>query len=144
MARIKLELPSQFVFSTAISIRITDLNYGAHMGNEVILQIAHEARVQFLARMGYTESDSEGRGIIMSDAAIMYRGEAFHGDIIEVQMAVYDFTRKGCDFYYLMKRKGTDQEIARVKTGIVFFEYASRKTVSVPGRFKEKIENGLA
>jgi hypothetical protein len=30
--------------------------------------------------MGYSELDVEGVGIIMADAAVMYRAEAFHGD----------------------------------------------------------------
>ena len=47
MARIKVELPELFTFNTTIPIRITDLNYGNHVGNDTILSMIHEACVQF-------------------------------------------------------------------------------------------------
>ena len=53
MARIKLTLPERFLFSASIPVRITDLNYGAHVGNDTILSLMHEARVQFLRLFGY-------------------------------------------------------------------------------------------
>ena len=46
MARVKLELPAQFNFRTNIPIRIQDLNYGNHVGNDAILSIMHEARLR--------------------------------------------------------------------------------------------------
>ncbi|MGN6400032.1 MAG: hypothetical protein ACTHMD_06240 [Flavisolibacter sp.] len=54
MARIKINLPENFFFNAAIPIRITDLNYGGHVGNDTILSLLHEARVQFLNHFHYT------------------------------------------------------------------------------------------
>ena len=54
MARIKIAVPPQFTFSTQIPVRITDINYGGHLGNDALLALLHEARVQFLRRYGYT------------------------------------------------------------------------------------------
>ena len=48
MERIKLNLPEQFLFSTNIAVRITDINYGGHVGNDSFLSLIHEARQQFL------------------------------------------------------------------------------------------------
>ena len=48
MARIKLDLPERFPFSTELRVRITDVNYGGHMGNDSLLGLLHEARVRFL------------------------------------------------------------------------------------------------
>ncbi len=55
MERIKIQLPEKFSFSTTIKIRITDLNYGGHVGNDVFLSLIHEARQQFLIAHGYSE-----------------------------------------------------------------------------------------
>ena len=60
MPRIKIELPEIFIFKTEISIRITDINYGGHLGNDSLLSIIHEARVRFLKHLDYSESDVEG------------------------------------------------------------------------------------
>jgi len=60
MARIKIELPEKFSFETIIPIRITDLNYGNHVGNDTILSILHEARVQYLRHYDLEELDFAG------------------------------------------------------------------------------------
>ncbi|MBT8379393.1 MAG: thioesterase family protein [Ignavibacteria bacterium] len=140
MARIKIELPEKFIFQTEIPIRITDLNYGGHLGNDAVLSICQEARVRFLHNLGYSESDVEGVGIIMIDSAIQYKSEGFYGDELIIEVAVNDFTVIGCDIVYRLTNKKSNKEVAIAKTGIVFFNYDKRKTAPVPLQFKEKIE----
>ena len=82
MSRIKIQLPESFSFVTVIPIRITDLNYGNHVGNDSILSLMHEARVQFLANYGLAELEFEGVGLIMSDVGIEYKAELKYGDAI--------------------------------------------------------------
>lgn len=141
MPRIKIELPDKFIFRTEIPIRITDINYGGHLGNDSLLSIIHEARVRFLNHLGYSESNVEGVGIIMVDAGIQYKSEGFYGDELMVEVSVNDFTGIGCDFVYRLINEKSKKEIAAAKTGIVFFDYEKRKTAPVPVIFKKKIEN---
>ena len=143
MARIRIEIPDEFIFKTEIPIRITDINYGGHLGNDSLLSIIHEARVRFLKHLGYSESDVEGNGIIMIDAAVQYKSEGFHGDELIVEVAVNDFTGIGCDFIYRVTNNKTSKEIALVKTGIVFFNYENKKVVSIPEKFKLRIESSI-
>ena len=100
MARIKLTLPSTFSFSTLIPVRITDLNYGNHLGNDAVLSLIHEARMQYLISKGYTELDLAGVGMLMSDAAIEFKAEAFYGDILKAYVTPGDISRVGFDLYY--------------------------------------------
>ncbi|RKY90985.1 MAG: thioesterase [Ignavibacteriae bacterium] len=141
MPRIKIKLPEKFIFKSEIDISVTDLNYGGHLGNDAVLSIAHEARLRFLKHLGYSELDVEGSGIIMSDAAIQYKGEGFHGDELIIEISVNDFTKTGCDFVYRLANKDTQKIIALVKTGIVFYDYNLRKVVSIPKNFIDKIES---
>ena len=60
MPRIRLELPDRFHFRTSLTVRVTDLNYGRHLGNDAVLGLLHEARVRFLRSLGYAELDVEG------------------------------------------------------------------------------------
>jgi hypothetical protein len=39
MARVKIDLPDKFIFKTEIPIRINDINYGGHLGNDAVLSI---------------------------------------------------------------------------------------------------------
>jgi acyl-CoA thioester hydrolase len=140
MPRIKIEMPEKFIYKTEIPIRITDINYGGHLGNDSLLSIIHEARVRFLKHLGYSESNVEGTGIIMIDSAIQYKSEGFYGDELLIEVALTDFTGIGCDFVYRLTNKNSKKEIAVAKTGIVFFNYEKRKTAPVPPVFKKKIE----
>ncbi len=80
MPRIKLSIPQQKHFSTTMFLRIYDMNYGGHMGNDSVLSIAHEARVRFLNYLGVSEKNFYGSGLLMADSAIVYKKEAFYGE----------------------------------------------------------------
>lgn len=136
MARIKLTLPETFHFSTEIPVRISDVNYGGHVGNDSILTIIHEARVQFFNKYGYTELDIEGLGTVLADATIQYKSQIFYGDILQVQIAVSEFTRYGCTLNYRLISKKSGKEAARAKTTVSFFDYKENKVASVPQKFK--------
>lgn len=135
MPRVKIDLPERFQFATEIPVRITDLNYGNHLGNDSLLSLVHEARVRFLGRFGFTEFNIGGAGIIMVDAQIVYKAEAFYGDILRIEVAAIDFQNLGCDLVYRISLGTTGKEIAHAKTGIVFFDYEKRKPVPMPQQF---------
>jgi len=135
MARIKIELPDKYIYSTEIPIRITDINYGGHLAHDSVLSLTHEARVRYLSSMGFSEGDVDGVGIIISDAALVYKSEAFYGQILVIEISASDIHKYGCDFIYKLSDKLTGNEIARVKTGIIFFDYKSREICKVPEGF---------
>ena len=135
--RIHLELPSVIHFRTNIPIRITDINYGGHLANDSILSIIHEARVQFYKHFGYDELNVEGIGTIMSDVAIMYKSEAFYGDVLEIEMSVAEFVRVSHDLYYRLVSSNTGAEVARAKTHMVFFDYNEKRVKTIPKKFQE-------
>ncbi len=139
MARIKLDMPDNYLFSTELDVRISDINYGGHLGNDAVLSMVHEARLRFLKHYHYTEMDVEGSSIIMTDSAIVYKAEGFYGDRVQVDITVADFNKYGCDIYYLLSNKDTAIEIAHAKTGIVFFDYDERKVQTVPEGFRNKV-----
>jgi acyl-CoA thioesterase FadM len=136
MSRVRLEMPEAFSFSTEIAVRITDVNYGGHLGNDALLTLLHEARVRFLRSFGWSEMDVAGAAIIMTDAVIVYRHEAYPGDLLRVDIAVGDLQATACDIFYRVTNGSTGVETARVKTGIAFFDYGKRKIVPMPDEFR--------
>ena len=115
------------------------MNYGGHLDNALLLTLVSEARVRFFQSLGYTELDIEGAGIVVSDAALQYRSEAFHGELMVVRMGVTDLGRKGFDMVWSMSEQSSQREVARGKTGIVFFNYDTRKTAPMPAAFRDKL-----
>jgi YbgC/YbaW family acyl-CoA thioester hydrolase len=137
MSRVKLDLPDKFKFSTEVQVRISDINYGGHLGNDATLSLIHEARVRFLNKYGFSESDIDGVGLIMVDAVVIYKSEGFYSDALKIDVTVADLSKSGCDFIYRITNKLTSKEVARAKTGIVFFDYKKRKVVAVPKKFND-------
>ena len=135
MPRVKLDLPEKVFFTTEIPVRITDINYGGHLGNDSLLSILHEARVRFLKQYGFTESNVSGAGIIISDAVLVYKAEVFYGDLLTIEIGVDDLQTIGADITYRVLSNG--KEAARAKTGIVFFDYTARKIVQMPQTFRD-------
>lgn len=138
MPRIHIDLPEKFSFSTEIVLYIGHMNYGGHLDNALLLAVVSEARLRFFKSLGYTELDVDGVGIVVADAAVQYRSEAFHGEIMMVEMTAGDFGGKGCDLIWRMTDKATRREVARGKTGIVFFNYSERKAAAVPENFRRR------
>jgi acyl-CoA thioester hydrolase len=140
MARIKLEMPENYMFSTHLKVRISDVNYGGHTGNDAILSFIHEARLQFFQSFGWSELDLGGVSTIMADVAIVYKNESFHADELEILVTPSDLNKYGFDLFYLIKNKKNGKEIANAKTGIVCFSYETHKIASLPDAVKALFE----
>lgn len=141
MERIKVSLPDSYTFSTIITIRITDLNYGGHVGNDVFLSLVHEARLQFLNHYGYSELNFAGIGLIMADAAIEFKRELLYGNQVKISVAATGFDKLGFDILYLMEVKVGERWLTagKAKTGMLCYDYTVRKKVMVPAEAIEKI-----
>jgi acyl-CoA thioester hydrolase len=131
--RIKLDFPEKTHFTTTITVRISDINYGNHVGNDSIVSLIHEARVQFLQSLGYTELNIEGLGLIMSDLAVTYKKQLLYGDELAITIAVADLTAKSFNLYYKINVKETTATIA--KTGMLCYDYTLQKIANIPASF---------
>ena len=138
MARIKITMPEKFVGELKIPVRITDINYGNHMGNDALVSILHEARIQWLAQLGYTELNVENTGLIMSDLAVEYKNESFYGDMLTIKLAVGEITSVSFELFYNIFNQHS-KVIAKAKTGMVCYDYDAKKVTPVPQKFLEAI-----
>ena len=132
MPRIRLKPLDLYPFSTKITVRVTDLNYGGHLGNDSLLSIIHEARVAFLASHGFSEIDCGGVSLTIGDAAIIYQGEAYAGDELNIEVAASEPSKSGFRLFYRLTRSNDGQKIALAETGMVCFDYEAKKIVHLP------------
>jgi acyl-CoA thioester hydrolase len=137
LSRAVITLPDRYLFSTEIAIRITDINYGGHLGNDSMLSLVQEARLQFLRHFGFSENNIAGNGIIMADSVIIYKSQAFYGDVLRFEITVDDMSKHACDLIYRISNVDCGKEVARAKTRIAFFDYQMNKTVPVPEAFRK-------
>jgi len=140
MARLVLDLPERFVFKCRQVVRVTDLNYANHLGNDAMISLLHEARCQFLAEHGFSESDIDGLGLMVTDLATIYKAECFSGDELTFEVGVSDFNKYGCDVIYRVTKDQGNMLVAQAKNGVVFFDYHARKLALVPDVFRTAFE----
>lgn len=145
MARIKIEIPGRFAFRCSIPVRITDINYGGHVGNDSLLSILHEARMQYFRSLGYTEMEFAGTGMIMANAVIEFKGELFYGDIITASVTAGAVSSIGFDLIYKLEtaRPGSDGQdivVALAQTSMICYDYSRKKISPVPEEAKQRLQ----
>jgi acyl-CoA thioester hydrolase len=141
MPRIKIELPDEFRYRTSLDVRITDLNYGSHVGNDRVLSFLHEARVRYLHSLEYSELNMAGVGLIMADASLIFKNEMFYGDELRISIRPVECTRVGFDLIYLIEKKsGTGYlEVVIAKTAMICYNYELKKVSAMPESAKIKL-----
>ena len=132
MARMKIAMPDDWHFSTQIVVRVTDLNYGNHLGNEQFLAYAQIARVAFLEKHGFTELDFGGVSLIQADAAIIYKGEGHLNDTVTIGVAAVQEGNSSFNLFYRFTNETTSRIMAEIRTAIVCFDYEKGKPVGIP------------
>ena len=135
MARVQIVLPETFVFRTELPLYIQHVNYGGHLDNAQVLALASEARMRFFRSQGYSGEDVEGLGIVLADAAVQYKSEAFYGEVLAFELAPAEFNKYGFDLMWRASEAVSGREVARGKTGIVFFDYSARRIAQAPEGF---------
>ena len=111
------------------------------MGNDNILSIVHEARVQYLAHFGYHEMNIGGVGLIMSEVVIEFRNELFYGDIIQAAVRATAFSGAGFELSYKLEKilDGKKFVVVLARTAMVCYDYSRKKITHLPGDVKLKL-----
>ena len=146
MARLQLDFPEdQYCYTTPLTVRVTDINAGNHLGNDSMISMISEARARFLFEYGVLETGRDGIGIIVTDLATMYRAEAHARDQLLFEVGVMDFNKYGGDIIFRVTRPSDQKLVAMAKYGFVFFNYVTSQVVAMPDDFRAKFShiNGI-
>ena len=137
MNRVSIPFPEPAIFSHQIPVRITDLNYGNHLGHDILVSMLHEGRARFFRAHEMEEGNVDGPGVILVDLEVRYRAQVFYGQTLQIEIAIGGLGSRGCDFYYRVTDSAGGGLVAEARTGIIFFDYGANKVASVPPRFRE-------
>ncbi|MDX9907266.1 MAG: thioesterase family protein [Bacteroidales bacterium] len=124
-----------------IEVRVGDVNYGGHMGNDRALLVFHDARIAFLESLGFSEKNIGGPAIIMRDAHVNFRKEVFLHDVLTVDVGIDEVTTSSFNMTYTVKRESDGAVVFLGSTGLVAFDYETRKVVKLPEVFIQRIGN---
>jgi acyl-CoA thioesterase FadM len=141
MARLILTFPEdQYYYTTLLTVRVTDINAGNHLGNDSMISMISEARARFLFEYGVSETEGDGTGIIVTDLATTYRAEAHARDQLLFEVGVMDFNKYGGDIIFRVTRPKDKVLVAMAKQGFVFFNYKTSQVVAMPEDFRTKFD----
>ena len=140
MNRVDILLPPRIAFSIDFPLRVADLNYGGHLGNDRVLTLAQEVRVAWLATHGLGELDVGGVGLIMTDAAVHFGGEGRYGMVVRGDLAVGEVRTRAFELVHRFTDVGSGLELARAVTRLCCFDYEARRLVSLPEPLRRALE----
>ncbi|MDZ7319367.1 MAG: thioesterase family protein, partial [candidate division KSB1 bacterium] len=91
----------------------------------------------------YSEmSIGDGVGLIMREARVEFKAEAFWGDRLKIYLRIASLEAAAFRFDYLIVRSDDESRvIATGETEMLGFDYARRKVKRLPLKFIEAIQN---
>lgn len=115
------------LFKTDILVRVADISYGGHMGNDRFLALAQEARLRWLKTLGLDESC-----LILMDAKLTFLKEIFWGDTLTFELKIEEVSKCGMVLLYKVIEKKSQKIASEISTKIAFFDYAKKKIAKTP------------
>lgn len=135
MPRVKVSSPDQILFTMERAVGISDVNYARHLDSVAMVNILHEARLQFLASLGFTEGNIFGLGMVITDLAVDYQSESFANDALVIDVGVGSFNRYGFDIGFHVSNSALDTVVCSAKMGVVFFDFDQHHIAPTPAAF---------
>jgi len=126
---------NHYPFSVEIPVRITDINYGGHLGHMAVVGIFHQVRLLFLNEYNIDEMNVEGNGVILLNSSYVFKNQAFLNDQLIVRVGIGAYSRTRFNFLYQASDKETGQLIVSSQEEITFFNYTRRKSSKIPESF---------
>ncbi|MBP6977105.1 MAG: thioesterase family protein [Bacteroidales bacterium] len=121
-------------------IRIGDINYGGHLGNDKALLLFQDARIRFLESLGFSEKYiGDQAGIIMAEAHVYFRKEIFLHDTLTADVSVGEVTNSSFQLIYSIKRTADTVEVLNGMTKLIAFDYERKKVTRLPEVFIQAI-----
>ncbi|MDP4651914.1 MAG: thioesterase family protein [Haliea sp.] len=140
MPRKTIELPETFLFTTHYDVLYSDVNAANHLGADRLLSIAMEAQLRFIRQLGHSKAIAfEDAGLIMAHAETAYLAEADYGDRLCVELGARNIENKSFQFVYRISKDDSGEEVARVATTLLFFDYQLHRVVAVPDNFRAQV-----
>ena len=121
------------------TVGIGDINYGGHMGNDKALQVFHDARINFLEQLGYSELNMGNNiAVIVVEANVKYKQEVFLHDILETEVWVSKIDGLKWTISYDTKRKNEGKIVLTGSTVMFCYDYKCKKIAKIPEDFLAK------
>ncbi|MEA2120441.1 thioesterase family protein [Halovibrio sp. HP20-50] len=140
MERVKLDFPAEAIIHRhPLTVRVTDMNYGRHLGHDALVSLLHEARIQAFAALDLPEWDMHGYPSVVADLAVQYLNEARWPDALVIETAVPTPQGKALTIYQRIYKSESQQWVATARVNQLLIDLATGRPVDVPERVKQAL-----
>jgi acyl-CoA thioester hydrolase len=142
VTRKTIDLPETFIFTTEYDVLYSEVNAANHLGADRVLPIAMEAQLRFIKHLGYTDAAAfEDAGLIMGHSEVQYISEAHYADKLKIELAARNFAGKSFELVYRINNLSKGNELARVATTLLFFDYKRKQVIAIPRAFIDALDS---
>lgn len=140
MERVRLEFPdADLRHQHPLTVRITDMNYGRHLGHDAVISLLHEARAQALQALGLSEADMGGYPSVAADIAVQYQAEARFPDALVIDTAIPVSAGKVVTVFHRIRREADDRVVATARINLMLIDLQAGRPVVVPDEVRERL-----
>lgn len=138
MERVKLDFPAEAIIHRhPLTVRVSDMNYGRHLGHDALVSLLHEARIQAFAALDLPEWDMHGYPSVVADLAVQYLNEARWPEALVIETAVPAPQGKALTIYQRIYKSESQQSVATARVNQLLIDPATGRPVDVPERVKQ-------
>lgn len=128
------------MFRTEYKVKISDINYGNHMGNQIPLELFHQVRMEFLTKEGLSELNiGDGVGTIQRESWIKYNKEVFFGETLTLEIEDIIIERVSMIIKYNVLKENGENAVEGTTT-MLGYSYENKKVSKIPDSFKNLVE----
>lgn len=140
MERVKLDFPAEAIIHRhPLTVRVTDMNYGRHLGHDALVSLLHEARIQAFAALDLQEWDMYGHPSVVADLAVQYQSEARWPDALIIETAVPEPQGKALTIYQRIRKSDSQQLVATARVNQLLIDLATGRPAEVPEQVKQAL-----
>ena len=144
MARVELTFPDPEVYTEQLVLRTTDMSQAGHLGFDQLVRVVHHVLTRFFDRCGLPMRGAMGISYIVKDLAVVYHGEAYAGDTVEVSLGLGDRGAKSIELFFRVRRMAKTAlpdgvDVALAKTAVICFDYDTRRAVDFPEDVRKEL-----
>ncbi|XKE46345.1 acyl-CoA thioesterase [Halomonas organivorans] len=140
MERVRLEFPEADVrHRHPLTVRVTDMNYGHHLGHDTLVSLLHEARIAALADLGLIEYDMGGYPSVVADLAVQYQAEARWPEALVVDTAIPEPGRRAITVYHRVRREADDVVVATARINLMLVDPGTGRPVAIPPAVRQRL-----
>lgn len=132
-----MRLKNTFYYETIV--KNADLNDGDHLSFISLVKIIRDVRNRFFLELGSSEGNLDGNntGLILTNAETKIRCQSTTSDMLNIELTVKLINKYICHFDYRIKNVTLGKLTAQMKEEFCYYNYKSRKTMTVPIEFEK-------